>query len=339
MKRIDKEEVIAGLSLKRFGTQGWMQNKTIPCPWCGRGGEKLGIKFSDKGGGVCNCYYCGSKKSIFEYLEKIGREDLIKQGYENSVKYGNKLTSLVEEEEKEEENLEVKKVSLPKKLEPLKNHPYLDDRGFTDRHYKEFEPSVTNFFLEKDLENYIIFKLKMDQEVIAWLARSQHSYEWHKQDLEKAKKIGRKPKLRYENSRTDFTKILGGYDFITDKTEIVFLVEGLFDKVGIDNLLHTEEDEMIQCCFLFGNSVSKEQIALLKRKPSVHSIVLMLDDGTEQQSKSAGLLLAKHFKTKIAHLTRPGVDPNDMDLDYLNEVLDRLEDPINFYVNKIPKRW
>ena len=247
----------------------------------------------------------------------------------------------VEPETKEEvkEDLKVRKVSLPKKLEPVINFPYLDERGFLPWHYKEFEPSITNSILERDLKNYIIFKLKMEGEVVAWLARSQHSYEWHKKELEEAKKVGRKPKLRYENSRTDFTKIVGGYDDITENTKTVILVEGLFDKVGIDNILDTPNDETTRCCFLFGNSISKEQIELLKLKKSIETVILMFDDGTEMQSKSAGLMLSPHFYTKIAHLTRPGVDPGDMDLEYFIEIIDHLEDPLEYYVSKIPKRW
>lgn len=337
MIRIDKEEVIASLNLRKFGAAGWYQDKNKECPWCHKAG-KIGILFiEDQNSALCHCMRCSTKTSLFNYLKEIGRLDLVKGDYEKSIKI--KLTELIKEEEIKEKEEEVKKVPLPRKLVPLINDPYLDQRGFQEYHYKEYEPSETKFFLEKDLWNYTIFKLKQEGEVVAWLARSQYSKEWHKKNLKEAKEKGIKPVLRYENSRTDFTKILGGYDNITDKTEILFLVEGLFDSVGIDNLLKTWEDETVKCCFLFGNSVSVHQIELIKRKPSIKSVILMLDDSTVPQSKSAGLLLSKHFNTKIAHLTRPGIDPNDMDLDYLIEILDHLDDPINFYVNKIPQRW
>lgn len=336
MIRIDIDEVKSELDLKRFGTLGWLTNKDQPCAFCGRKG-KWGVFLKPEGGGVFHCWYCDSKKSLFEYLKAIDRLDLINSNYEASVK--SKLTALVSEQDSEDVNEQVKKVSLPKKLEPLVHDPYLDSRGFLDYHYKEFEPSITNFFLEKNLENYIIFKLKMNGEVVAWLARSRYSKEWHAEDLKKAKETGRKPKLRYENSRTDFTKIIGGYDHITDKTETVILVEGIFDSVGIDRLLETPEDESVRCCFTFGNSISKEQINLLTQKKSLRNIILMYDEDALLPSKSAGLTLSKHFNTYIAHLTRSGIDPNDMDIDYLIEILDNLEDPINFYVNKLPKRW
>lgn len=336
---IDKDEIIAALDLKRFGSQGWFQSKKkVPCPWCGRGGEKFGIRFNELGNSfVCHCFYCGTKKNAYEYLKVIDRTDLLKFNYEASIK--TKLTQLVEEKEEVKEDLKVRKVSLPKKLEPVINFPYLDERGFLPWHYKEFEPSITNSILERDLKNYIIFKLKMEGEVVAWLARSQHSYEWHKKELEEAKKVGRKPKLRYENSRTDFTKIVGGYDDITENTKTVILVEGLFDKVGIDNILDTPNDETTRCCFLFGNSISKEQIELLKLKKSIEAVILMFDWNTIPQSKSAGLMLARHFYTKIATIKKEGADPGDISLEDLIEILDTLEDPINYYVSKHESRF
>lgn len=335
MIRIDVDEVKSELNLTLFGAQGWLTDKDSGCPFCGRKG-KWGVILNPHGG-VCHCWYCNAKKSVYDYLKAVNRLDLILTTYQTTAT--SKLTELFPEEEEVTESLDVKKVELPRRLEPFINYPYLDDRGFLPYHYEEFEPSYTNFFLEKSLAGYIIFKLKMNGEIVAWLARSQFSYEWHQQELENARKTGRKPKLRYENSRTDFTKIVGGYDHITDNTETVILVEGLFDSVGIDNLLNTPEDESIRCCFLFGKSISREQIQLLKLKKSVKNIILMFDDGTEAQSKNAGLMLSKHFNTKIAHLTRPGVDPGDMDLDYLIYLLDHLEDPINFFVGKIEKRW
>lgn len=334
--RIEVDEVIGALGLKRFGAQGWLTNKDRDCPFCGRGG-KNGLMLNPNGG-VYHCWYCNAKKPLKEYLKAIDRMDLAKFSYEKSIK--EKLFSVAPEEEmSEEENLKARKVEMPQRLQPLVNDSYLNERGFKEHHYNQFEPSFTSFFMEKDLHNYIIFKLKMNGEEVAWLARSRYSYEWHKRNLEESKESGKKPKLRYENSKTDFTKIVGGYDNVTDKTEIVILVEGLFDSIGIDNLLCTEEDESIRCCFLFSNSISREQILLLKKKPSLHTVIVMFDDNTEEQSKSAGLMLSKHFNTKIAHLTRKGVDPNDMDIKYFNEVMDKLEDPINFYVNKKPQRW
>lgn len=335
MIRIDVDEVRSELNLTPFGAMGWLQNKNEACPFCGKSG-KWAIKLSTEGG-VCHCFRCGVKKGLKEYLKIINREDLIQIEYTNSLK--TTLTELIPEVEDYQEEVGLKPITLPKRLKPLINDSYLDERGFTDYHYKEFEPCHTQSPLESKLKDYIIFKMKLEGETVAWLARSRKSKDWHKKNLSQYKKGKASLRLRYENSTgTDFTKLLGGYDELSKKTDTVIIVEGLFDKINIDNLLHLYEIEEVKCVFTFGNSVSKEQIRLIKNK-NVKNVVLMYDDMTVEQSKTAGMMLHKHFQTKIAHLTKPGVDPGDMDIDYLEEILDRLEDPINFFVNKIPKRW
>lgn len=62
-----------------------------------------------------------------KFLEKIGRKDLIKQDYENTVKM-QKLTPLIDDEE-EETTEEIKECTLPKKLEYIDKDEYLDKRG------------------------------------------------------------------------------------------------------------------------------------------------------------------------------------------------------------------
>lgn len=335
MIRIDEEEVKTALGLRIFGSQGWLTSKGTECPYCGKTG-KWGLLINVHGG-VFHCWKCGSKKPLKDFLDKIGRKDLIRMEYNNSI--STKLTPLKNEDEEEDVMEELQEVKLPLRLERLKNDPYLDERGFRGYHYAQFEPSETNSILEKDLKNYIIFKIKMDGRLVGWLGRSRHSKEWHKKDLERAKETGTKPHLRYENSTgTNFTKLLGGYDELTPNTKEVIIVEGLFDKIGIDNLLKLWDTEELKCVFTFGNSISKEQISYLENK-GIESVILMYDDNTVEESKSAGLMLANKFNTKIAYLNRPGVDPGDMDMDYLEEILDNLYDPINFYSSKIRKMW
>lgn len=334
MIRIDEEEVKAVFGLRIFGSQGWLSNKGMPCPYCGKE-KKWGVKI-DVHGGVFHCWKCGTKASFKDFLEKVGRKDLIRMEYQNSI--STKLTPLKDEkEENEEEELPVPK--LPFRLKRILSDSYLDGRGFKKYHYDLFEPSETNSVLEKNLRNYIIFKMKMDGKLVGWLGRSRYSKEWHKKDLERAKETGAKPHLRYENSiGTNFTKILGGFDELSSSVKDVIIVEGLFDKVGIDNLLQLWDCNSLKCVFTFGNSISKEQISYLERK-GIKNVILMYDDTTVEESKSAGLMLGKKFNTKIAYLYKPGIDPGDMDMDYLDDVLSNLYDPINFYVSKIKKLW
>ncbi len=323
--KFDKEEIISSLNLNPFGSQGWLANKQA-CPFCGKSG-KWGVIFTEQGG-VFHCWKCGKKVSLFLYLKEIGRKDLCRVEYQKTLKIG--ITPIFKEEEIREERED--EVVLPKKLIKIDDDEYLNSRGFLDIHYKEFEPSYTNYFLESDLFNYIVFKIKQKGKIIAWLARSRYSKEWHKENLERAKQGKEILKLRYRNSESNFNHFIGGYDMIYPETKTIILVEGLFDKVNIDRLLNLDKNIDIACCCTFGNSVSKEQINLLREK-HINNIILMYDPDALIQSKDYGVKLSRYFNTQIALIKDKNIDPGNMDLKYLNKTLSNLETPFSFYTN------
>lgn len=329
--RIDKEEIIRELQLRPFGAQGFFNNKDMSCPYCFEGqkkkNQKWGIAFTQDSSMIFHCFRCHAKVGAYEFLKKIDRLDLVKSTYENSIK--SSLTPLIKEGEEEVEQ-ELKEVKLPFRLKLLQNDEYLNKRGFKQKHYEEFEPSFTNSPLESSLKNYIVFKMKKNDSVVGWLARSRYTKEWHDQNLKQAKKKGIKPLLRYENSKTDFTKILGAYNGIN--TEVVIVVEGLFDYINVDNFLEKEDlQDIFSCCFTFGNSISKEQIRLLKEK-GVKKVILMYDPDKPEQLRSAALQLQKRFWTKIALLEDSKIDPGDATEEQLLKSLSNLIDPINYRV-------
>lgn len=332
--RVDKSEVIEKLQLKPFGTQGFYNNKNISCPFCENGekktSQKWGIVFTQDQSAIFNCFRCHTKTSIYNFLKRINRLDLIAFNYEK-MSNDSQLKALIDEEE--DESVELKKADFPLRLKRIEKDEYLDSRGFKKCHYDEFEPSATNSPLEPNLKNYIVFKIKMNGNPVAWLARSRHTKEWHEENLKEARKKRIKPKLRYENSRTDFTKILGGYDLLNENTKTVIIVEGMFDYINVENRLNLREDDLIRCCFTFGNSISKTQIKLMKEK-GVKNIILMYDPDKPDQVKSAALLLSKTFRTTIAFIKDEKKDPGDADLNDLIEVLDNQIDPINFRILK-----
>jgi hypothetical protein len=306
-----------------------MSNKNIECPFCSRVGKFAFLKAGDSG--LVHCFFCNEKTSLYNFLKEVDRLDLVER--EKSISINNKLVSLKDREEiKEKELIEVK---LPHKLTLIENDDYLDSRGFLVQHYKEFEPSYTSSIIEKKLHNYLIFKIKQNGLVVSWLARSKYSYGWHKENLEKSKLNEEKLVLRYRNSDgTEFEKILGGYDEITEKTHTVILVEGLFDKVGVDGKLNLYSDESIGCCFTFGNKISDYQIKLLKKKKNVKNVILLYDYGTVKQSKGSSLRLSKSFNTLVG-VPKTEEDPGDMTPEQLFEILDNLQSPIEFYINNL----
>lgn len=332
MFRVDKNEVISELDLSAFGAKGFLQNKNKECPFCNKKG-KWGIKFNDAGNNAAfHCFKCGTKTSLKAFLEKIGRKDLIKQDYENTLKI-QKLTPLIDEEEETEE--EVKECVLPRKLEYIQQDEYLDKRGFVKRYYEEFLPAQTHFFLEKKLHDKFIFQFRMNGNLSAWLARSKKSKEWHENNLREFKEGNAKLVLRYENSRDGFSHVLGGYDNITDETDTVIVVEGMFDYISVDTKLHLYEASDIKCVFTFGNNMSLGQIGLLRKKKGVKNIILMYDPDKPEMIKTVSMTLQRYYNVMIAELKDKGKDPGDATQEELLEALNTLIEPINFYTKTL----
>lgn len=231
---------------------------------------------------------------------------------------------------------ELKPVTLPLRLKPLVDDEYLNNRGFRPEHYAEFEPSYTNTPLEAKLKNFIIFKMKVNGVCVAWWARSRYSKEWHKENLEAYKRHEADLVLRYRNSENNFQDLLGGCDeIIKGKTETVIIVEGIFDKVNIDNLLGLQHLDDIKCCFTFGNNIGQGQINMMRRK-GVKTVILLYDFGTINESKDSALKMRELFdRVYVTAIRKPGIDPGNIDLEYLEEVLRGAVDPISFFYNKV----
>ena len=171
--RYDKEQIIADFNLTPFGSQGWLTNKDMDCPFCGKAG-KWGIIFNMNGVATFHCWKCPRKVSVYEFLKKLGRTDLAKRSYtvkpnelENCPKIGDiqgETSKWMEGDAEQVQEEELKPVTLPLRLKPLVDDEYLNNRGFRPEHYAEFEPSYTNTPLEAKLKNFIIFKMKVNGE-------------------------------------------------------------------------------------------------------------------------------------------------------------------------------
>lgn len=330
---MDKDEIIGALNLKTFGQKGWLRNSD-ECPYCHKKG-KWGIMFGDERHYSFHCFRCDKTTSLKNYLFKVNRRDLIGTNYKIKSRDSPLESIYVQREEEVEEVEVVKECSVPHGLKLISDDDYLSERGFLPCHYEEFEPCLTNSVLEMKLHNYLIFKIKHGDTVVGWLARSRHSKEWHEEDLRLSKEKGIAPQLRYKNSKDGFTGFLGGSNFIGDNTRTVIVVEGLFDKVNVDRLLDLIRNDLIAVVFTFGKSISKVQVGIIKRNLGVENIILMYDEDALQASKDSALMLNKYFNVYVARITDKGVDPGNMDIDYLNKVLDNIQDPINFYTNNL----
>jgi hypothetical protein len=342
--RYDKEAIISEFNLTPFGSQGWLTNKDMECPFCGKSG-KWGIIFNPSGIATYHCWKCPRKVSVYEFLKKLNRTDLAKMTYTvkpSEIDVCPKIEGASFEEsawmrgEEQIEEEELKPVKMPLRVKPLINDEYLNSRGFTPKHYEEFEPCFTNSPLEPRLNNFIIFKMKVNGVCVAWWARSRYSKEWHKENLEAYKRHEADLVLRYRNSENNFQDLLGGCDeIIKGKTETVIIVEGIFDKTNLDNLLGLQEIDDIKCCFTFGNNIGQGQLKELKRR-EVKTVILLYDYGTINESKETSMRMREMFdRVLVCAIRKEGVDPGNIDIDYLDEVLRTASDPVNFFFNKV----
>lgn len=327
---IKVESIIKELSLTPFGAKGWLSNTNIPCPNCHKVG-KFGFNISDKSGAV-HCFKCDFSQNIVNYLRDIDKGYLVSFQVEYSM--SKKLEDIGSKNNLILVNLP--EVDLPKGYQEVNYLKYLEDRGFRSYQYVKYGVGITEHFLEKRLHGYILFKIRQNGKLVAWLARSKKSKEWHKENLIQYKEGRSHLYLRYRNSTgTDFASIIGNYDDITDNTHTLILVEGLFDCVNIENLLNLNNQEEVKCCFTFGNKISEVQIELLKNKKSVKRIILMYDPGTIDQMKQYGLLLSRHFEVFVAEITQKDIDPGDIDEINLTKVLKNMKNIYYFYNNRI----
>lgn len=329
---MDQKKIIRALDLRPFGVKGWFANHKLICPWCGKS-EKLGFLFEGKG--VVHHLKCGERHTLYRYLKDTNRLDL--WGNERPTVRIQPLTSI-------KDGMVKKDVTLPEKTLPIGfkrifNDTYLDSRGFLEEHYSLFEPGVTGI-LAKLKKDYIIFKLKHNEKIVGWLARSTRSKEWHEENLKQFKKEGTPLFLRYENSSdTDFSKIIGGFNDITPNTDTIIGVEGLFDKVGVDKKLELYSQENIKCCFFFGNHISEDQALLIRNNfPNVKRFYLLFDYSTEDESKRTGGLLLNYFDTYIARIPWMNEDPGSIDRERLLLVLEGAQSVIDFQSGIIKRK-
>lgn len=341
--RYDKEKIIDDLKLVPFGSQGWLTNKNMECPYCGKSG-KWGVIFNNSGAATFHCWKCPRKTSLYDFLKKIDRLDLTHKTYTA------KPTEVLQKIETHQEVSDwmvgksgervLTPVKLPMRLKPLVNDEYLNGRGWLPEHYEEFEPSYTDSCLERKLNNYIIFKMKVDGVCVAWWARSRYSKEWHKDNLEAYKNHKAELVLRYRNSENNFQDLLGGCDeLIKGEIHTVIIVEGIMDKVNIDRLLDLHNCKDIKCCFTFGNNIGRGQIEELLRK-NVKKVILLYDYKTIEESKEASMKMKDLFEcVLVTAIRKEGVDPGNISMEYLLKVLEEATDPLSYFCGKIETKY
>ena len=329
---VDKDEVIENLNISKIGAQGFYTSQELECPTCGRADGKFGIKFKD-GGGLVNCWVCNYKSSIFQYLHKIGKSYLIEKGHKHDFNGKLMISNLVNND-----NYDVVKtntikhipISMPRGYKRISKNTYLQSRGVTQKQLEDFRVGYVQNVLYPELRDYIIFQLFQYGKLVGWIARTPFDKDWHDKNLIDFKLGKAKLKPRYRNSKgTEFQDILGGLDDITNDTDTVIIVEGLFDKLNLDNLTLGMG---VAVCFTFGHNFSDNQIQLLKSKTSVKTVIIMYDEDSLNSMKKTSLMLSDIFDfIFVAPILDKGIDPGNLKPHQLSKLLKNLKDPIDYY--------
>ena len=305
------------------------------CPKCG--GDEFGISIEDNH--RFGCYRkkkCGWSGNIFSLLKFLGKlHEYLEEGEVYSRTQDKLINRLIVDEKDIDLSLET--ITPPIGWKRVYSNEYLLGRGFTESDFHKHIVGTT--ILDPKLRNnYIIFLEFEGVDLKAWVAR----HIWDKTRIE-SENIVRKqqglPKIqRYRNSETDFSKLLGGYNDLTDSTETVILVEGKFDLISVNRLLGLDSQEEVKCCCTWKCHVSDEQIYKLQQFKNVKNIILLYDPDVTDEIKKVIVTLEDKFPNIEIGFSENGKDPGDMSINDLEHVLSNLYQPEEFLVKKIQKR-
>lgn len=302
------------------------------CPSCGH--DEFGVALLEDNHPFA-CFRknkCGFAGNIYTLLTFLGKSRYsVQPGYTPRARLENKLNI---EDVAEKIDLTLVEYPLPLGFKRFQygECPYLEGRGFDKEDYEKYKPGYTT--LESRLFGFVIFPIKSSEMNVGFVARNTKS----KQEIEdlnvfyKLKGV-KKTVKRYINSNSDFAKILGGVEEITDQTTTVILVEGLFDKKNTDKVLSLDTQQEVKCCCTWKCAVSEEQIFLLQQS-GVTTVILLYDPDVVEDTKKAGFELDPYFEVFIGY-NEKGADPGDMMTDEFDDVLSTLKSPFEFSVKKM----
>lgn len=298
------------------------------CPECGQ--DEFGISLSNNHRFGCfRKKRCGFNGNIFTLLRYLGKQIIdVKPGFAPRQRLEDKITL-----DSVDLDLSLEDVAMPLGWTRIRDHWYLNQRGFTKEDYERFPVGVTN--IDSRFRDKVIFRIDQNGTTKAYIGRSTKSKKEIERINEKYKAEGKEYKyLRYKNSEdTDFSKVLLGIEEITENTTIIILVEGLFDKVNTDHVLQLTEQEEIKCCCTFKCGASPEQIFLMQQS-GIDTIILLYDPDVIKDIKKASWELEKYFNVFVGY-EENGRDPGDMIEEDFDEVFDNLKTPSQFDVSKM----
>jgi hypothetical protein len=315
------------------------------CPFCSDPGHFYVRRKTDKvnSRGQNISYYWDCKKCLLrgtlpKLLRKVGRLDLLADLHVVRVSEPvvSKLTDYRAKRAAIPPPVELPLVTFPTGFMRAKQDPYLDGRGFTPADYERYKAGRAKV-LQKH-KDYIIVGIEQRGRLVGYISRLTWGSEKLEAFNEQAKAEGKLKKLRYQNSTSDFAKMLFGEDELTDETTTVILVEGIFDKSNVSNLLNLHSSPTVKCCATFGKSISEDQINIVRRFPKLKNLIFLRDQDAINSTKKQSLDLKGEFFVLVGFFDNPTIDAGNIDEDGLLFVLQNLQDPLTFSLTKVLKR-
>ena len=246
--------------------------------------------------GLWDCKKCGTQGNIYKLLRFLEKTYLLGGATIEAVETIESVREMLasELESNKLTPTQLPEIKMPVGWKVLKNsNPYLISRGITRELCERYEFGSTKMFSKYD--NYILIPIRDNGKVRGFIGRYG------------CKEVP-DGKLRYNNSiGTQFSQLLFGYDEITQNTNTVILVEGVFDKIAVDKVLDLWSSEDIKCVCTFGKKISEEQITKLKIK-GVARVILLYDFDAIKEIKKFGLELENHFVTDITFTNKKDID-------------------------------
>lgn len=287
----------------------------IDCPECKQRECRISLDKENHLWGCLRANKCGVKGNIFS-LKKYG---IFIKTEDKTTENRNFKRKTLKVFISQDEEIILPDISLPLGFRKIMNDSYLESRGFIERDYEYWEVGRTSF---GNLKDYVIFPIKLDNSLKAYIARNV--------DLNCSKKH------RYNNSKNDFAKLLGGIDKF-DNCETVILCEGKFDVINVTRLMDLYDCENLRSCCTFGAKISQNQINLLRSK-NVKNIILLFDGDVIKKIKQISFELSLYFNVRVAILEGVDVDAGNCNLHQLLKALENTYNPLDFNLNKIVKR-
>lgn len=336
------EKFKTDFDLTTTGNRGWYISKKrdtgLFCPCChNTNSQKLAFIFSDN---ICSfrCAKCSESMRLEKYLWRVKKQQYIINQRQIQPQDILKKKSLIKQYKKEEVK-ELEAVSLPLFFKRLKYSSYLQKRGAKLDLYKYWIIGKTDF--EKDLKDYLIFVIPENGINVGYVARSQKS----KKEIDEYNKTHQKKILRWKNSKCDFAQIVFGLDEITEDTEELIIVEGITSKMRVDCNLELYKQHKKVCCCTFGKKLSDIQLYKIKNKGiNIQKVILFYDSDAIKASKKVVYELIYQFeKVKVAFCDFKDEEGNykdagDLNKEELLEVLNNVQNPLDFFESKIEKK-